>query len=147
MTNLTIGMGHNEAWRNTGTNTQNHSSFPPHNTTTFSGNGLFNDSPNSSGNRNTPTCFRCGEQGHMRHAVASIWLSQLMHSVLLVPSKVVMFFIICLLVSSLLLFTMWVRMWVNCVITSVTLAVDAGDMLFAAGVCMVVLVVGWFVSW
>ena len=30
-------------------------------------NGLFNNSPNSSGNRNTPTCFRCGEQGHMRH--------------------------------------------------------------------------------
>ena len=65
-----------------------------------------------------------------------------MHSVLLVPSKVVMFFIICLLVSSLLLSTMWVRTWVSCVIMSVTLTVDAGDMLFAAWVCMVVLVLG-----
>ena len=36
-------------------------------TRTTSCNRLFNDSPNSSGNRNTPTCFRCGEQGHMRH--------------------------------------------------------------------------------
>ena len=65
-----------------------------------------------------------------------------MHSVLLVPSKVVMFFIICLLVSSFWLSTTWVRTWVCCVIMSVTLAVDAGDMLFAAGVCMVVLVLG-----
>ena len=30
-------------------------------------NGFFNDSPNSSNNRNTPMCFICGEQGHMRH--------------------------------------------------------------------------------
>ena len=30
-------------------------------------NGFFNDSPNSSSNRDTPMCFRCGEQGHMRH--------------------------------------------------------------------------------
>ena len=30
-------------------------------------NGFFNDSPNSSNNRNTPTCFRCSEQCHMRH--------------------------------------------------------------------------------
>ena len=30
-------------------------------------NGLCNNnSPNSSDNRNGPTCFRCGEQGHMR---------------------------------------------------------------------------------
>ena len=77
-------------------------------------------------------------------AVASIWLSQLMHSVLLFPSKVLMFFIICLLVSSFLLSTMWVR---NCVIASVTLAADAGDMLFTVGVCIEVLVFGWFVSW
>ena len=67
MTNPTMGMGFNEAWRNNGTNTQNHSNFPPRTTRTFRHNGLFNDSPNSSGNRNTPTCFRCGEQGHMRH--------------------------------------------------------------------------------
>ena len=66
-TNPTMGMGCNEAWRNNDTNTQNHSNFPPHTTRTFGCNILFNDSPNSSGNRNTPTCFRCGEQGHMRH--------------------------------------------------------------------------------
>ena len=77
-------------------------------------------------------------------AVASIWLSQLMHSVLLVLSKVLMFFIICLLVLSFFLSTMWVRI---CVIASVTLAANAGDMLFTAGVCMEVLVLGWFVSW
>ena len=32
-------------------------------------------------------------------------------------------------------------------IASVTLAAEAGDMLFAAGVCMVVLVFDWLVSW
>ena len=35
MTNLTMGMGHNEACRNNGTNTQIHSNFPPHTTRTF----------------------------------------------------------------------------------------------------------------
>ena len=30
-------------------------------------NRLFSDSPNSSNNRNRPTCFKCREQGHMRH--------------------------------------------------------------------------------
>ena len=30
-------------------------------------NRFFNDSLNSSNNRNTPMCFRCGKQGHMRH--------------------------------------------------------------------------------
>ena len=29
-------------------------------------NRFHNNSPNSSDNRNGPTCFRCGEQGHMR---------------------------------------------------------------------------------
>ena len=29
-------------------------------------NGFQNNSPNSSDNRNGPTCFKCGEQGHMR---------------------------------------------------------------------------------
>ena len=28
--------------------------------------GFHNNSPNSSDNRNSPTCFKCGEQGHMR---------------------------------------------------------------------------------
>ena len=67
MSNLTIRTGHKDAWRNNGTNTQNHSNFAPHATRMFGRNGLFSDSPNSSGNRNTPTCFRCGEQGHMQH--------------------------------------------------------------------------------
>ena len=66
MTNPTIGTGHNKAWRNNSANTQNHSNFPPCMTRMIGRNGLFNDSPNSSRNRNTPTCFRCGEQGHMQ---------------------------------------------------------------------------------
>ena len=65
MSNPTTGTGHNEAWRNNGTTTQNHSNFPPHTTRTFGRNGLFNDSPNSSGNRNASTCFRCSKQGHL----------------------------------------------------------------------------------
>ena len=41
-------------------------------------------------------------------AAASTWLIQLMHSALLLPSKIFMFFIICLAVSSrLLLFVAW----------------------------------------
>ena len=66
-----------------------------------------------------------------------------MHSVLLVPSKVLMFFIICLLTSSFLLLTTCVR---SCVIASVMLAEDAGDILLMEGVYTVVLVLGWFVS-
>ena len=30
-------------------------------------NGFFDNSPNSSSNRNGPMCFRCSEQGHMRY--------------------------------------------------------------------------------
>ena len=67
ITNPTIRTGRNEVWRNNGANTQNHSNFLPRMTRTTGRNGLFNDSLNSSGNRNTPTCFRCGEQGHMQH--------------------------------------------------------------------------------
>ena len=62
-----------------------------------------------------------------------------MHSVLLVPSKVLMVFIICLLTSSFLLLTTCVR---SCVIASVMLAEDAGVILFVKDVCMVVLVLG-----
>ena len=71
--------------------------------------------------------------------VASIWLSQFMHSVLLVPSKVLMFFIICLLMSSFLLLATCVRICVN---ASFILAEGAGDILFMKGVCMGVLVLG-----
>ena len=66
-----------------------------------------------------------------------------MHSVLFVPSKVLMFFIICLLTLSFLLLMTCVRSFV---IASVTLAEDAGDILFMGGVCTVVLVLGWFMS-
>ena len=53
--NPTMGTGRNEAWRNNGTITQNHSNFPPHMTRTSGRNGLFNNSPNSLENRNAPT--------------------------------------------------------------------------------------------
>ena len=39
--------------------------FPTLMTNTADCNILFNDSPDSSNNRNGPTCFQCGEQGHM----------------------------------------------------------------------------------
>ena len=45
-TNPINGTGHNEAWKNNGTNTQTHSSFLPHMTGMTGHNGLFNDSPN-----------------------------------------------------------------------------------------------------
>ena len=76
-------------------------------------------------------------------AATSIWLSQVMHSALLVPSKVLMFFIICLQTSSLLL--LLVTCVMICVSASIMLADGAGDVPLK-GVCMVVLVLGWFVS-
>ena len=61
-------MGHNEVCRNNnGANAPTHTTFPLRTTRTIGHNGFFNDSPNSSNNRNVPMCFRCGEQGHMRH--------------------------------------------------------------------------------
>ena len=66
-TGTTGPTGRNEPWRNTGMNAASQQIFPPHMTTLTDHNGLFNDSPNSSNNRNAPMCFRCGEQGHMRH--------------------------------------------------------------------------------
>ena len=72
---------------------------------------------------------------------ASIWLSQVMHSDLFVPSKVLMFFIICF-VPSPLLFAMTCD--IICVNASVILAAWAGDMLFAGDLCTVVLDLGWF---
>ena len=53
-------------------NTASQQIFPPRTTTPMDCNGLFNDSPNSSNNRNVPMCFRCGEQGHMRHECVNI---------------------------------------------------------------------------
>ena len=67
-TNATDVAGHNEPWRqnnatNTSSNTINHRpTIRP-----TDRNGLQNDnSPNPPDVRNGPTCFRCGEQGHMR---------------------------------------------------------------------------------
>ena len=60
-TNTTSITGRNEPWRyNNGTNTapctnpQTCTTRPPSHT------GFHNNSPNSSDNRNSPTCFRCG---------------------------------------------------------------------------------------
>ena len=68
MTNTTDVPGHNELWRrnnatNTSSNTVNHRTA----TRPIDRNELQNDNPpNPSDPRNGPTCFRCGEQGHMR---------------------------------------------------------------------------------
>ena len=75
---------------------------------------------------------------------ASIWLSQVMHSALFVPSKVLMFFIFYFVLSPLFFVMTCDRICVN---ASVILAAWAGDILFAGGVCTVVLDLGWFGSW
>ena len=74
----------------------------------------------------------------------SIWLSPVIHLALFVPSKVLMFFIICLVPSPLLFVTACVRICMN---ASVMLGACVGDMLFTGGVLAVVLVLGWFRSW
>ena len=67
-TNATDVAGRNEPWRrnntaNTNSNKINHRTA----TRTTSHNGLQSDNPpNPSDPRSRPTCFRCGEQGHMR---------------------------------------------------------------------------------
>ena len=67
-TGMTNATGHNKLWRNssTGTVPRRHT-LPPCMTNPMDRNGLFSNSPNSSNNRNRPTCFKCEEQGHMRH--------------------------------------------------------------------------------
>ena len=76
-------------------------------------------------------------------AAASTWLIQLIHSALLLPSKIFRFFIICLLVSSrLLLFVTWVTICVN---PSTRSAGAVGDTP-AYGVWIMVLVLGWLFS-
>ena len=72
-------------------------------------------------------------------AAASTWLSQVMHSALLVPSKIFMFFIICLLMSS---FFTHVRIYIR---VSVMLSEGAGDVPLN-GVWIAVLVLGWTFS-
>ena len=66
-TNTTSITGCNEQWRyNNGTNTATCMGHQTHTTRPASHNGSHNNLPNSSDNRNSPTCFRCGEQSHMR---------------------------------------------------------------------------------
>ena len=67
-TNTTSTTGHNDLWRRNSI-TRTATSTAPHRMSTrpTSHNGLHNNnSPNSSDSRNSPTCFRCREQGHRR---------------------------------------------------------------------------------
>ena len=67
-TNTTNTTGRIGLWRRNDTPGTNTNTIP-HRTSTRSTdhNGLHNNgSPNASDTRNSPTCFRCGEQGHMR---------------------------------------------------------------------------------
>ena len=67
VTSTTGAKGHNKPWRyNNGTNMATHTNPQACTTRPSGGNGFHNNSPNSSDNRNRPTCFKCGEQGHMR---------------------------------------------------------------------------------
>ena len=66
-TNATDTTDHNDLWRcNNGTNTATHMATQEHTTRPTGCNGFQNNSPNSSDARNGPTCFKFGEQGHMR---------------------------------------------------------------------------------
>ena len=66
-TNTTCGTGCNEPLRyNNGANTATHTNPQGRMTRPNSRSSFHNNSPNSSDNRNGPTCFKCGEQGHMR---------------------------------------------------------------------------------
>ena len=67
-TNAANMAGRNELWRrNNATNTSSNTINRRPTTRPTDHNGLQNDnSPNPPDLRNGPTCFRCGEQGHMR---------------------------------------------------------------------------------
>ena len=66
-TSMTSATGHNKPWRyNNRTNMATHTNLQAHTTRQANCNGFQNNSPNSSDNRNGPTCYRCGEQGHMK---------------------------------------------------------------------------------
>ena len=66
-TNTTGTTGRNDLWRyNNGANTATHTNPQGCTTRPTGHNGFHNNSLNSSDNRNGPTCFKCGEQGHMR---------------------------------------------------------------------------------
>ena len=67
MTNATGATGSNDPWRyNIGTNTATHMNLQGCTARPTGHNNLHTNSPNSSDNRNSPTCFKCGEQGHMK---------------------------------------------------------------------------------
>ena len=66
-TNTTSTTGRNDPWKhNNGTNTVIHMISQGCPTRPTSCSGFHNNSPNSSDTGNGPTCFKCGEQGHMR---------------------------------------------------------------------------------
>ena len=67
VTNTTSTTGHNYPWKhNNGTNTAIHMTSQGCCTRPNSRSGFHNNSPNTSDTRKGPTCFKCGEQGHMR---------------------------------------------------------------------------------
>ena len=67
MTNATNTTDHNNLWRhNNGINTATHMAIQDHTTRPTGHSSFQNNSSNSSDARNRPTCFKCGEQGHMR---------------------------------------------------------------------------------
>ena len=88
--------------------------------------------------------FNSRNQELLNLAAASTWLSHVMHSTLLVPSKILMFFIICLLTSSFLLFVTCAKF---CVSASVMLADGAEDVPSNGVGAVVVLCLGWWGSW
>ena len=66
-TNTTDTTDRNNLWRcNDGTNTATHMAAQDHATRPTGHSSFQNNQPNSSDVRNGPTCFKCGEQGHMR---------------------------------------------------------------------------------
>ena len=67
-TNATDAAGRNEPWRRNNTTNISSNTFNHRTTTRLTGrNGLQTNNPsNPTDPRNRPTCFRCGEQGHMR---------------------------------------------------------------------------------
>ena len=67
MTNKTGTTGRNDPWRyNNGANTATHMNPKGHTNRPTGCSSFHNNSRNSSDNRNGPTCFKCGEQGHIR---------------------------------------------------------------------------------
>ena len=66
-TYMTNATGHNKPWRyNNRTKMATHTNLQARTTRQANRNGFQNKSPNSSDNRNGPTCYRCGKQGHMK---------------------------------------------------------------------------------